>query len=95
LGLRSTVAHHQPPGQSLSAVQSKIVQYALASVGELPKHANPSAMSQTGFVPSPWLGTHEVPHSPGRVLSENVLGTHQLAGCPGPPCATGTVPSLQ
>jgi hypothetical protein len=31
-----TVAHHQPPGQSLSARQLNCVQKAVASVGEIP-----------------------------------------------------------
>jgi hypothetical protein len=35
-GAASTSAHHQPPGQSLSWTQSKIVQNAFASVGFIP-----------------------------------------------------------
>jgi hypothetical protein len=35
-GVAFTVAHHQPPGQSLSAVQPKTVQNAFASLGAMP-----------------------------------------------------------
>lgn len=35
-GATLTVAHHHPPGQSRSRLQSNIVQNALASVGEMP-----------------------------------------------------------
>jgi hypothetical protein len=36
LGPRFTVAHHQPPGQSLSAAHPNRVQNELASVGLVP-----------------------------------------------------------
>jgi hypothetical protein len=35
-GARLTVAHQKPPAQSVSVVQPKTVQNALASVGDVP-----------------------------------------------------------